>query len=67
MKEVKKKMLRQANTCLPGARKLKSIRKRFKKAKELSEIEPKFRFHDLRHTVASSLVTELNADLVTAA
>ena len=50
-----------------GRKPLKSIRNSFIKAKTAAGIDPKFRFHDIRHTVASRLITELNYDPVTVA
>ena len=67
LKEVKKETFDRGEYLFTGARRLKSIRYSWNKAKKLAGLKPEFRFHDLRHTVASRLVTELNVDVVTAA
>lgn len=50
-----------------GKKQIKDIKKSFNTAKKLANIDLKFRFHDIRHTVASRLVTEYGVDLVTVA
>jgi len=50
-----------------GSKPLKSIKTSFHKAERLAGIDKRFRFHDLRHIVASRLVTKNGADLIMAA
>ena len=57
----------QGEYVFSGAKPLKDIRASFATAIRQAGIDRRFRFHDLRHTVASRLVTENNVDLVTAA
>ena len=65
LKAVKKETHNAGEYVFSGAKPLKNIKTSFSKAKRLADIDPKFRFHDIRHTVASRLVTEHNVDLIT--
>ncbi len=67
LKEVKKETKKAGEYVFSGQKPIKSIRTSFAKAKGLAEIDPRFRFHDIRHTVASRLITENGVDLVTVA
>ena len=67
LREIKKVTSKSGEYVFGGRKPVKDIRGSFEKAKRLAGIDPKFRFHDLRHTVASRLVTENHVDLITAA
>jgi len=67
LKSVRKITLKDGKYVFGGKKPVKDIRGSFEKANGLAGIDPKFRFHDLRHTVASRLVTENHVDLITAA
>lgn len=67
LKEIKKETLKIGQYVFTGEKPLKDIKTSFNKAKRLANINLRFRFHDIRHTVASRLVTENNIDLITVA
>lgn len=67
LKHVKKVTAKHGEFVFSGRKAFTRIYKSFQRAKELTGIDPDFRFHDLRHTVASRLVTECGVDLVTVA
>ena len=67
LKKIKDITVREGEYVFTGTKPLKEIRTGWSKAKRLAGLHPKLRFHDLRHTVTSKLVTENHVDLVTVA
>lgn len=67
LKEIKKETFKTGQYVFTGERPVKNIQTSFNKAKQLANIDLRFRFHDIRHTVASRLVTENSIDVITVA
>ena len=65
LKSIKNGGVNRGPYVFSGEKPLKDIKTSFNKAKRLAGIDPRFRFHDIRHTFASRLVTEHRVDLVT--
>jgi len=67
LKDVKKVTIAQGEYVFSGKKPFTRVDKSFESAKQLAGIDPEFRFHDQRHTVASRLITEHGINLVTTA